>query len=366
MEHDGAATVAFRAGHGRSHARRGPRQCGGRRRGRLSRVVVRRTAGHAGRQLRLHRPADAARGAETLGRAAAPLGIRRDAGRSGHFPPVGLRRLHAHPRGRNREPDDDPPTAITRGAVQRDARPFHAEPLPRLPQPLFLSERRDDPLPGADPRTENLHEQRRPCGRLPALPDLLRPGRKGNDPLGQPRSGGNGRLLYRLSAAAGRSDRHARAARIAVTDALCLTGQKRIGARAARRRARAGGMRRADGGKPDGRRRFRFAGDPLAAGTDRTRTKLRVRNSAQTLPQRPLRRSDGLPSVVGHPDRPRPMETGADPAARIGTNGRRIGIGRPAYRPRLAVRGRRTGSARKSKRSILSRPPHGPKRTRSS
>ena len=153
-----------------------------------------------------------------MGRPAAALRTRRDAGGSIRHACVGIRRLHAHPRGRDLEPDDDDRPQRARSTFRNHAEPIHVEPLPRIAESLVVRKRCHHSLQGKGAQPENLHEQHRPRRRIPHLPVVLRPRRAGHDPVCQPRPGRYGPDLRGLRAVVRRAGRLAGKPEVPATD----------------------------------------------------------------------------------------------------------------------------------------------------
>ena len=132
LESDSRPADADSGRHGGRHADRGPDQSDGGTGCRLPFVVVRPAVVAARGQFHADGPQNATGTPPPMGRPAAALRTRRDAGGSIRHACVGIRRLHAHPRGRDLEPDDDDRPQRARSTFRNHAEPIHVEPLPRI------------------------------------------------------------------------------------------------------------------------------------------------------------------------------------------------------------------------------------------
>ena len=279
-----------------------------------------------------------------MGRPAAALRTRRDAGGSIRHACVGIRRLHAHPRGRDLEPDDDDRPQRARSTFRNHAEPIHVEPLPRIAESLVVRKRYHHSLQGKGAQPENLHEQHRPRRRIPHLPVVLRPRRAGHDPVCQPRPGRYGPDLRGLRAVVRRAGRLAGKPEVPATDLVPVA--RNDGPPAGCRRTAAlgrlfGGCREQNFGRrsrPGDRRAFRRIARTIPRRTDRTARQLCLGNIAQTLSRRTLSRNERRPGAARHRDRLGALEPRAADPPRLETAARSAGHEPDARLVRRVVR----------------------------
>ena len=138
VEHRFRTTRGLGRRDGRSHADRGRNEPAGGPRHHLQRLVVRPATITALREFHADRPEAEPLEPAAEGSVIAALRIRRHPRRSFYHAHVGRRRLHAHPRGRNRPADDDSRPQSADVAVFGYAEPVHTSSLPRFAKPVFV------------------------------------------------------------------------------------------------------------------------------------------------------------------------------------------------------------------------------------